>query len=93
MNKSLTLELSEQIFELIQRQAISIGISPAQLAAILLEQKFAPIFPSPLVKGEINTEKPNFARHFGTLELSDSTNLENESIDIDLAREHCNNHE
>ncbi|MBJ7901659.1 MAG: hypothetical protein GC158_17470 [Cyanobacteria bacterium RI_101] len=73
MNKSLTLELSEQIFELIQRQAISIRISPAQLTAILLEQKFAPILTSPLVKGKTNIEKFDFERHFGTLELSDST--------------------
>ena len=93
MNKSLTLELSEQIFELIEQQAISIGISPAQLAAMLLERRFESIFTQPLVEGKINTEKLNFERHFGTLEVSDSTNLENESIDIDLAREYFNCHE
>jgi hypothetical protein len=34
-----------------------------------------------------------FERHFGTLNIHNSTNIDNESIDADLAKEYANNHE
>lgn len=93
MNQSLTLELSEQVFVAIQRQAQVIGISPAQLAASLLERQFPQAFKLFLDDAEKNAARARFERHFGTLALGDSTDLDNESIDADLAREYASTHE
>lgn len=89
MSHSLTLELSEQVFAAIQRQAQSIGISPAQLAATLLEQQFPQAFKLLLDEAEKSAARVKFERHFGALELNGSTDLDNESIDADLAREYA----
>ena len=93
MNQSLTLELSEQVFVAIQRQAQVIGISPAQLAATLLERQFPQAFKLFLDDAEKNAARVRFERHCGTLALGDSTDLDNESIDADLAREYASTHE
>lgn len=93
MDQSLTLELSEQVFVAIQRQAQVIGISPAQLAATLLERQFPQAFKLFLDDAEKNAARVRFERHFGTLALGDSTDLDNESIDADLAREYASTHE
>jgi hypothetical protein len=93
MSQSLTLELSEQVFVAIQQQAQAVGISPAQLAATLLERQFPQTFKLLLDSAEQNVARSRFERHFGTLELDNSIDLDNESIDTDLAREYASNHE
>jgi hypothetical protein len=67
MSQSLTLELSEQVFVAIQQQAQAIGVSPAQLAATLLEQQFTQV---KLLSDEAekHTARARFERHFGMLE-------------------------
>ncbi len=89
MSQSLTLELNEQAFAAIQRQAQMIGISPAQLAATLLEQQFPQAFKLLLNNAVQNAAGSRFERHFGALELDSSTNLDNESVDADLAKEYA----
>jgi hypothetical protein len=93
MSQSLTLELSEQVFVAIQRQAQVIGISPAQLAATLLERQFPQAFQLFLDNAEKNSARVRFEHHFGTLTLGDSTDLDNESIDADLVREYTSTYE
>lgn len=92
MSQSLTLELNEQVFVAIQRQAQAIGISPAQLAATLLEKQF-PQVKLFLDEAEKTAARSKFKRHFGTLEIGSSIDLDNESIDADLAREYASTHE
>ncbi|MCC5635144.1 hypothetical protein LC593_04605 [Nostoc sp. CHAB 5844] len=95
MSQSLTLELSEQVFAAIQLQAQAMGISPAQLAATLLERQSTQAFKLLLNEAERSAARTRFERHFGTLELGSSTDLDldNESIDADLAREYASTHE
>lgn len=93
MSQNLTLEISEQVFVAIQRQAQAIGVSPAQLAATLLERQFPQAFTLLLDEAEKNAAQTRFERHFGTLELEGSTDLNNESIDADLAIEYASTHE
>lgn len=93
MSQILTLELSEQVFAAIQLQAQAIGISPAQLAATLLERQFTQAFKLLLTEAERNAARARFERHFGMLEIGSSTDLDNESIDADLAREYASIHE
>jgi len=93
MSQSLTLELSEQVFAAIQRQAQAIGISPAQFAATLLEQQFPQAFKVLLDDTEKNAARVRFERHFGTLKSGDFTDLDNASIDTDLTKEYASAHE
>ncbi|MBD2578526.1 hypothetical protein [Oscillatoria sp. FACHB-1406] len=93
MSQSLTLELSEQVFVAIQRQAQAIGLSPAQLATTLLERQFTQAFKLLLNDSEQNAARARFERHFGALALGNSTDLDNESIDADLVREYGSTHE
>lgn len=93
MSQSLTLELSEQVFVAIQRQAQVMGISPAQLAATLLERQFPQASKLLLDEAEQNTARVRFERHFGTLPPGNFTDLDNESIDADLAREYASTHD
>ncbi len=89
MSQILTLELSDKIAIAIQQQANNVGISPESLATALLEQHFSQVFTD--VQKELAQAK--FERHFGTLNIHNSTNIDNESIDADLAKEYANNHE
>lgn len=93
MSQTLTLELSERVFTAIQRQAETIGIPPERLAATLLEQQFAQVFKLLLTEAEKEVARARFERHFGAINLGDATDIDNESIDADLAREYASTHE
>ena len=93
MNQILTLELSEQVFAAIQRQAETIGISPERLAATFLERQFTQAFRLLLSEAEKDAARARFERHFGALKLDNSMSLDNESIDADLVREYTSTHE
>ncbi|MFQ4144917.1 hypothetical protein [Chlorogloeopsis sp. ULAP02] len=93
MSQILTLELSDRVFSSIQQQAKKIGISPERLAAILLEQQFDQVFKLLLTEAEKEVARAKFERHFGEINLGYATDVDNESIDADLAKEYANTHE
>lgn len=93
MSQTLTLELSDPVFTAIQQQAENMGIPPELLAAELLEQKFFQNVGLLLGDTEKEVARSNFERHFGTLELDSSVDVDSESIDADLALEYANLHE
>jgi hypothetical protein len=66
MSQILTLELNDQVFAAIKRQADNIGIPPENLAATLLEEKFSPIFTLLLTDAEKESRRAKFERHFGS---------------------------
>mgnify|MGYP000110891480 CR=1 FL=1 len=93
MSQTLTLEVSERVFAVIHLQAQSIGISPEQFVATLLERQFTQVFN--LLLGEVDKDaaRKRFERHFGVLSLNDSIDIQNEIIDSDLVREYASTHE
>ncbi|MDZ8078949.1 MAG: hypothetical protein RMX35_07590 [Nostoc sp. DcaGUA01] len=93
MTHLLTLELNEEIFTAIQRQAKAIGVPPEQLAATFLEQQFGQVFKLLLSEAEKEKARARFERHFGALNLDPTTDFNNESIDTDLVREYGSNHD
>jgi hypothetical protein len=93
MTHLLTLELNDQIFAAIQRQAEAIGVPPERLAVTLLEQQFGQVFKLLLSEAEKETARARFERHFGALNLEHTVDFNNESIDADLVREYASNHE
>jgi tRNA splicing ligase len=93
MSQILTLEISEQVFAAIQRQATATGVTPERLAAILIEQRFTQIPELCVDEAQKEIARARFERHFGTLSPNNAVSLNNESIDADLAKEYANTHE
>jgi hypothetical protein len=93
MSQILTLDLNDRVFAAIQQQAHNIGIPPELLAATLLEQKFTQVFNGLLTDAKQEVGRAKFERHFGEIDPGLARDLDNESIDADLAREYASNHE
>jgi hypothetical protein len=93
MTKTLTLELNDQFFAAIHQQAQSIGIPAENLAVKLLEQNFVNRFRLLPTDAEKERRISKFEHHFGAIDLGVDINLDNESIDADLAQEYASNHE
>jgi hypothetical protein len=93
MTQTLTLELNDQFFAAIHQQAQSIGIPPENLAIKLLEQNFVNMFRLIPTDAEKELRISKFECHFGVIDLGIDINLDNESIDADLAKEYASNNE
>jgi len=93
MSQILTLELNDQFFDAINQQAEKIGIPAENLAVKLLQQNFSQMFKFLPTDAETNIRRAKFERHFGLIDLGIDINLDNDSIDADLAKEYDNNHE
>lgn len=92
MSHTLTLELSDQAFEVIQRQAETEGVPPESLVSAFLEQQSEQMAQLLRSTGESQAARSKFEQHFGTLGLVEPTALDNESIDADLAAEYGSTH-
>jgi hypothetical protein len=93
MSQILTLELSDEVFSAIRQQAETVGVLPEHLITALLEQKFGQVFKLLLTEAKKAEAREKFERHFGTLGLGCAAELDNDSIDADLAREYASTHE
>jgi len=98
MSQTLTLELSDAVYTVIQRQAESAGTSPAYWLATTLEQQYG--LPHawqsprrPRTAAEQHAARVRFEQHFGEVNVPDATGADNEQIDADLAREYSDTHE
>jgi hypothetical protein len=98
MSQTLILELSDEIYTIIQRQAEAAGTSPARWLVQILEQQYGP--PHTRQRGEVwhtaaeqQAARERFERHFGEVDLVDAIGADNEQIDADLAREYADAHE
>jgi hypothetical protein len=85
--------LNDQVFDTIKQQAENIGIPSENLEATLLEEKLSQIFKLLLTNAEKESGQAKLEHHFGSINLGFSTDLDNESIDADLAKEYSNTHE
>jgi hypothetical protein len=93
MSQILTLEISEQVFAAIQRQAAATGVAPEWLVTLWIEQRFTQVPELPVDEAEKEIARARFERHFGTLSPDNETSLDNESVDADLVREPANTYE
>ena len=98
MSQTLILELSDEVYTTIQRQAASAGTSPAHWLATTLEQQYGPRHAGqsarrPRTAAEQHAARVRFEQHFGAVNLPDATGADNEQIDADLAREYSDTHE
>jgi len=98
MSQTLILELSDEVYATIQRQAESAGTSPAHWLATSLEQQYGArqawhSARRPRTAAEQQAARVRFEQHFGEVDLLDAIGADNEQIDVDLAREYGNTHE
>ena len=98
MSQTLILELSEEVYTIIQRQAAVAGASPAHWLAMTLEQQYgrAHAGQSTLThypQADQQAARARFEQHFGEVDLTDATGVDNEQIDAELAREYADIHE
>src|ERR1044072_6160379 len=101
MSQRLTVELSDELFSVIERQAVEANISPAQVASASLERYFhdqqgaKPKVRSRRRRNDADPQaaRERFEKHFGAIDLGYATGLNNEEIDADLEREYADAHE
>jgi hypothetical protein len=98
MSQTLIIELSDEVYAMIQRQAEEAGTPPADWLANALELQYGRVrtwqrgLTQRTAAGQ-QTARERFERHFGELDLSHATGVDNEQIDADLAREYADSHE
>jgi hypothetical protein len=92
MSKTLTFEIPDDIYELLQTVAAQMGRS---IETVALEW-LASTAPKPrrqLTPQEVKAAEERFRQHFGAVNSGDPHSGDNERIDADLAREYANTHE
>lgn len=98
MSHSLTVQLSDAVYDALQRHAQSSAQSPAEAAAAALEQHFRAPEGTPrngrlLSEADKQAARQRFERHFGAVNLGHATGIDKESIDADLARTYADTYE
>jgi len=91
----LTLELSDELYSVVQHQAEIAGTSPPSLVAMLVERQYCQRQTAlvPATEEARQVARARFERHFGEVDLGQATGTENDQIDVDLAREYAATHE
>ncbi len=93
VSRILTLELRDEVFDTLERQAEVVGTSVAALVARSLERRYGPTPRAERTEAEKQAARERFRRHAGAVNLGYATGADNESIDADLAREYADTHE
>jgi len=91
MSQTLVVQLSEEAYAALRREAESAGMSPEEVAAALVERQVAAS--SLRAEADRQAARERFERHFGELDMPSPAGLDNERIDADLAKEYADTHE
>lgn len=92
MSKTLTFEIPEEIYEILERRAAQEGRTTESVAIEWLNS----VQPKPrpkLSEEERRAAIERFRRHAGAVSSGDPHSADNERIDEDLAREYASTHE
>lgn len=92
MSKTVSFEIPDEIYELLQTVASQMGRSTEEVALEWL----ACLAPKPrpqLTVEEREAAEQRFRRHCGAVDSGNPRSADNEQIDADLAREYGNTHE
>ena len=80
MNKTVTLELPEDVYETVSKAAEAAGKTPADWIAANVGQR-------------VRARDERLRSLFGAVSLGHPTGIDNERIDADLAKEYGSTHE
>lgn len=86
----ILIEVSDDIFAAIQKQADAAGTSPARLVSKILEQQYCS---KPESEADLHDARQRFENHFGKVNLGYPTGIDNEKIDEDLASAYADTHD
>ncbi len=88
MSQQLILELSDEVYSILQDQADAIGLSVTDWIITKLGNSDRVEEPSNKVQQE--QARQRFKSHAGSIRLGHATGIDNESIDADLAKVYAN---
>lgn len=86
MSKTLTFEIPDQIYEVLQAMAVRQGRPVEEVAREWLARSVPKPRPK-LTPEEAEAAAQRFRRHFGAVNSGNPRSADNEQIDADLARE------
>jgi hypothetical protein len=89
MSKTLTLELSDELYATLQQKASAAGLSIEEWLLIPVQPNSLPHSPAP-DDTQFQEQRQQLLQYAGVLSLGHSTGADNESIDADLARAYAN---
>lgn len=94
MSQTVTLQLSDETFEVICSHAEYEGKSPEHWITETLEQQYREIHKpyERLTASQIQSARERFVRHFGEVDLGYPTGTDNGQMDDDLAHEYVDCH-
>ena len=92
MSKTLTFELQDEIYEVLQQMAKKSGRPVEELALKWLVQ-YIPRPRLPLTDEEAKAAEQRFRSHFGAVSSGNPRSADNEQIDADLMAEYASTHE
>jgi hypothetical protein len=92
MSKTLTFEIPDEIYELLQTVAGQMGRSTEEVALEWLA-RYGPKPRPKLTAEEKEAAEQRFRRHFGAVKSGNPRSADNEQIDADLEREYESTHE
>ncbi len=88
MSQPIEIDVSDEAYAELRRQAEAAGLSPAAVASLVVEQRFARRQAAGLGVAGRRLED-----YFGSIPGPVPGGTDNEAIDEDLAREYANHHE
>ncbi|MBI3949326.1 MAG: hypothetical protein HY314_02565 [Acidobacteria bacterium] len=92
MSKSITFEIQDEIYELLQQVAVQTGRTTEEVVLEWL-LRYSPKPRPPLSEEESRAAMERLLRHAGAANSGDPHSADNERIDADLAHEYGNTHE
>jgi len=98
MSQTLTVQLSDTTFAVLEEWARAVGQSPAELAASAVKEwcngrNGVAQDRNTMTEEEKQAARERFERHFGEVSLGYPIATDNEALDEALGREYMNNHE
>lgn len=92
MSKTVTFEIDEEIYELLEKVAAQTG-RPTEQVVLEWLARFTPKPRPQLTEEESRAAMERLLRHAGAANSGDPRSADNERIDADLAREYGSTHE
>jgi hypothetical protein len=87
VHSNLAIQLSEQTFAVLSREALAAGKTPEELAAAVVESIYAD---NRSVSPDAEAARVRFEKCFGSIDMGHPIGIENEAIDADLSRAYGN---
>ena len=90
MSHALTIELSDDTYAAVRRQAEAAGVPPEAVVAGWVSER---VNGNGRSAADLSAARARFERHFGSVDMGGPLGADNEQIDADLAREYGDTHE